>query len=116
MATVPPPDRGQASPLRIPILVGAILLGGAAIVLARHYKRPEPPTEPSAPGMTVGSDAVTLANDAPMWGVVKLAPAQPAEPQCTKHWKRWLPGRYSHQCSSPPDDPDKLRKNHESVA
>jgi RND family efflux transporter MFP subunit len=89
VATVPPPDRGQASPLRIPILVGAILLGCAAIVLARHYKRPDPPTEPAAPGMTVGSDKVTLANDAPMWGVVKLAPAQPAEP----HWTDPVPAR-----------------------
>jgi membrane fusion protein, heavy metal efflux system len=89
VATVPPPDRGEASPLRIPIFVGAILLGGAAIVLARHYKRPDPPTEPSAPGMTVGSDTVTLANDAPMWGVVKLAPAQPAEP----HWTDPVPAR-----------------------
>jgi RND family efflux transporter MFP subunit len=89
VASVTAPERGQASPLRIPILVGAILLGGAAIVLARHYKRPDPPTETAAPGMTVGSDAITLANDAPMWGVVKLAPTQPAEP----HWTDPVPAR-----------------------
>ena len=83
------PERGQASPLRMPILVGAIVLGLGAIVLARHYKRPDPPTEPAAPGMTVGSDGVTLANDAPMWGVVKLAPAQPSEP----HWTDPVPAR-----------------------
>jgi cobalt-zinc-cadmium efflux system membrane fusion protein len=75
--------------MRIPIFVGAILLGGAAIVLARYYKRPDPPTEPAAPGMTVGSDGITLTNDAPMWGVVKLAPAQPSEP----HWTDPVPAR-----------------------
>ncbi|HEY0252854.1 MAG TPA: efflux RND transporter periplasmic adaptor subunit [Kofleriaceae bacterium] len=84
-----PPERGQASPLRIPILVGAIIIGLAAIVLARHYKRPDPPTETPAPGMKVGSDSVTLTNDAPMWGVVKLAPAQPSEP----HWTDPVPAR-----------------------
>lgn len=83
------PERGQAGPLRIPILAGAIILGLGAIVLARHYKRPDPPTEPAAPGMTVGSDGITLANDAPMWGVVKLAPAQPSEP----HWTDPVPAR-----------------------
>ena len=83
------PERGQASPLRIPILVGAIILGGAAIVLARHYKRPDPPIEPAAPGMTVGSDGVTLTNDAPMWGVVKLAPAAASDP----HWTDPVPAR-----------------------
>ncbi|MFT3698473.1 MAG: efflux RND transporter periplasmic adaptor subunit [Kofleriaceae bacterium] len=75
--------------MRIPILVGAIILGLGAIVLARHYKRPDPPTETPAPGMTVGSDSVTLTNDAPMWGVVKLAPAQPSEP----HWTDPVPAR-----------------------
>ena len=83
------PERGIASPLRVPILTGAIILGLGAIVLARHYKRPDPPTEPSAPGMTVGSDGVTLTNDAPMWGVVKLAPAAPSEP----HWTDPVPAR-----------------------
>ncbi|HEX7704101.1 MAG TPA: efflux RND transporter periplasmic adaptor subunit [Kofleriaceae bacterium] len=75
--------------MRLPILTGAIILGLGAIVLARHYKRPDPPTEPAAPGMTVGSDGVTLTNDAPMWGVVKLAPAQPSEP----HWTDPVPAR-----------------------
>lgn len=64
--TVPSPGEGQASPLRVPIFVGAITRGLGAIVLARHYKRPDPPTDIKAPGMTVGSDAVTLTNDAPM--------------------------------------------------
>ena len=88
-AVTAPSIPGVRSPLRVPILVGAILLGGAAIVLARHYKRPDPPTEAPAPGMTVGSDGVTLTNDAPQWGVVKLAPAQPSEP----HWTDPVPAR-----------------------
>jgi RND family efflux transporter MFP subunit len=73
----------------MPVLVGALLLGGAAIVLARHYKRPDPPQEPPAPGMTVGSDSVTLANDAPMWNVVKVAKAEAAQP----HWTDAVPAR-----------------------
>jgi RND family efflux transporter MFP subunit len=79
----------NARALRIPILVAAILLGGAAIVLARHYERPAPPKEPPAPGMTVGSDSITLTNDAPMWSVVKVAPAEPAQP----HWTDPVPAR-----------------------
>jgi len=86
-AAVPVTPNGRA--LRVPILVAALLLGGAAIVLARHYKRPDPPKETPAPGMTVGSDSVTLANDAPMWSVVKVAPAEAAAP----HWTDPVPAR-----------------------
>lgn len=75
--------------LRIPILIAALLVGGSAIVLARHYKRPDPPTETPAPGMTVGSDWVTLASDAPMWSVIKLAAAEPPQPR----WTDPVPGR-----------------------
>ena len=89
VATVPPADRGGPARCASRSSSARSSLGGAAIVLARHYKRPDPPTEPAAPGMTVGSDSVTLANDAPMWGVVKLAPAQPAEP----HWTDPVPAR-----------------------
>ena len=39
--------------------------------------------------MTVGSDSVTLANDAPMWSVVKVAPAEAAAP----HWTDPVPAR-----------------------
>jgi cobalt-zinc-cadmium efflux system membrane fusion protein len=81
-----PPARNA---MRIPILVGALLIGLGAIVLARLYKRPDPPKEPPAPGMTVGSDQVTLSNDAPMWSVVKVAAAQPSEP----HWTDAVPAR-----------------------
>jgi RND family efflux transporter MFP subunit len=75
--------------LRVPILVAALLLGGGAIVLARHYERPAPPKETPAPGMTVGSDSITLANDAPMWSMVKVAAADAAEP----HWTDPVPAR-----------------------
>src|SRR6185312_8474836 len=75
--------------MRVPILVGAVVIGLGAIVLARLYKRPDPPKEPPAPGMVVGSDQVTLSNDAPMWSVVKVAAAQPSEP----HWTDAVPAR-----------------------
>ncbi|MDB4952450.1 MAG: Cobalt/zinc/cadmium efflux transporter [Myxococcales bacterium] len=81
------PAPGRA--LRIPIIVAAIVFGGTAIVLARHYKRPDPPKEAPAPGMTVGSASVTLTNDAPMWSVIKVEPAAPAEP----HWTDPVPAR-----------------------
>jgi len=87
-----PPAAAPATPgraMRVPVLVGALLLGGVAIVLARHYQRPDPPKEPAAPGMTVGSDSVTLANDAPMWNVVKVAKAEAAQP----HWTDPVPAR-----------------------
>jgi len=87
-----PPPEPAPSPgrkLRVPVLVAALVLGGAAIVLARHYKRPDPPKEPPAPGMTVGSDSVTLSNDAPMWNVVKVAKAEAAQP----HWTDPVPAR-----------------------
>ena len=82
-------DPSAKSGMRIPILVGAIAIGLAAVVLARLYKRPPPPTDTPAPGMTVGSDGVTLSKDAPMWSLVKLAPAQPSEP----HWTDPVPAR-----------------------
>ena len=80
-----PSSRG----VRIVVLVCAILLGGVAVVLARKYTRPEPPKDPAAPGMTVGSDRVTLASDAPMWSVIKVAPAEAAE----AHWTDPVPAR-----------------------
>jgi cobalt-zinc-cadmium efflux system membrane fusion protein len=80
---------GPSRALRIPIIVAAIILGGGAVVLARHYQRPDPPKEAPAPGMTVGSASITLANDAPMWSVIKLEPATPAEP----HWTDPVPAR-----------------------
>ena len=75
--------------LRIPIMVGTLALGGSAIVLARYYKRPDPPTEPAAPGMTVGPDSVTLTADAPMWHVIHVAPAEQSGP----HWADPVPAR-----------------------
>ena len=75
--------------VKLPMMVAALICGGFAIVLARHYTRPEPQAEPPAPGMKVGSDSVTLAANAPMWSVVKLAPVETAEP----HWTDPVPGR-----------------------
>jgi membrane fusion protein, heavy metal efflux system len=89
----PRPDHPTTPPrrpaLRVPILIGAVLLGGSMIGLACRYHRPEPPIEAAAPGMTVGSNAVRLTQDAPQWAVIKVAPAEPAEP----HWSDPVPGR-----------------------
>lgn len=74
---------------RIAVLVAAIACGGTAIVLARHYNRPPPLAEPPAPGMTVEKDSVTLAQDAPMWSVLKIAPASAAE----AHWTDPVPAK-----------------------
>ena len=83
------PDAASGRTVRVPILVGSFLVAGVAILLARHYHRPDPEPEPPAPGMTVGSDSVTLEGNAPMWNVVKLAKAEPAE----AHWSDPVPAR-----------------------
>lgn len=70
-------------------LIGALVVGVLAILVARHYHRPLPPSDPPAPGMTVGSDSVTLASDAPMWSVVQVAPATPDKP----HWTDPVPAQ-----------------------
>jgi RND family efflux transporter MFP subunit len=76
-------------PMRLPILAGALAAGAVTIALAARYRRPDPPVEVAAPGMTVGSDSVALAPGAPQWGVIKVATAAAAEP----HWSDPLPGR-----------------------
>src|SRR5262249_44313036 len=80
---------GPMSLLRIPVMLVTLALGGGAIVLARYYHRPDPPTESAAPGMTVGSDFVKLTPDAPMWSVIKIAPAEAGQP----HWADQVPAR-----------------------
>ena len=75
-------EAGPAAAKR-PILVGALVLSALAILLARHYDRPSPPLDPPAPGMTVGSDFVSLTATAPMWNVVKVEPAQAAAARWT---------------------------------
>jgi cobalt-zinc-cadmium efflux system membrane fusion protein len=77
------------NPMRIPVLIGALLLGAGTIGLACRYHRPDPPVEAPAPGMTVGSNSVKLTQDAPQWAVIKVAPAEAAEP----HWTDPVPGR-----------------------
>jgi cobalt-zinc-cadmium efflux system membrane fusion protein len=85
---VPLPSATAGRSLRLPVFVCAAL-GIAAILLARHYHRPDPPSEPPAPGMRVGSSSVTLAQAAPAWNVIKLGTPSPAEP----HWSDPIPAR-----------------------
>jgi len=88
MAQGMPKARGGRA-LKIFIFVGAVVLGGLAVALARHYKRPEPSARIPPPGMTVSRVSVTLTRDAPMWKVVKLGATEPAEP----HWSEPVPAR-----------------------
>jgi cobalt-zinc-cadmium efflux system membrane fusion protein len=84
----PLPSATAGRSLRLPVFVCAIV-GAASVLLARQYHRPDPPTEPAAPGMRVGSDAVTLAANAPAWKVIKLGKPSAAEP----HWSDAIPAR-----------------------
>ena len=83
---IPAPGR---HPLRVPILVGAVVAGAAIVALATRYRRPDPPASAGAPGMTVGGGAVTLAAGAPQWAMIKVAPAVAAAP----HWSDPVPAR-----------------------
>ena len=72
-------------------IVGAFAVG--AIVGARSYRRPEPPPDVPAPGMTVGSgsnaDWLKLTPNAEQWKVLKLAKA----PAAGVHWIDPVPAR-----------------------
>src|SRR5512140_465478 len=85
---VPLPSATAGRSLRIPMVI-CLAVGIGSILLARCYRRPDPPTEPPAPGMRVGSNAVTLAGDAPAWKVLKLGTPTAAEP----HWSDPVPTR-----------------------
>jgi len=85
---VPLPSATVGRSLRLPVVL-CVIIGGASIVLARHYHRADPPSEPPAPGMHVGSNSVTLAPGAPAWKVIKLGTPSPAGP----HWSDPIPAR-----------------------
>jgi membrane fusion protein, heavy metal efflux system len=85
---IPLPSATAGRSYRLPMVI-CVTIGVASIALARHYRRPDPPTEPPAPGMRVGSNAVTLAANAPAWKVIKLGAPSIAEP----HWSDPIPAR-----------------------
>jgi membrane fusion protein, heavy metal efflux system len=85
---VPLPSATAGRALRLPMVI-CFAAGVLAIVLARHYQRPDPPAEPAAPGMKVGSNSVALASGAPAWKVVKLGAPTAAAP----HWSDPIPAR-----------------------
>lgn len=85
---VPLPSATAGRALRLPMII-CLAAGALAILLARHYRRPDPPTEPAAPGMTVGSNSVALAASAPAWKVIKLGAPTAAAP----HWSDPIPAR-----------------------
>lgn len=85
---VPLPSATTGRARRLPVVI-CIGVGLGAIVLARQYHRPDPPADPPAPGMRVGSSSVTLAAGAPAWKVLKLGAPLAAEP----HWSDPIPAR-----------------------
>jgi RND family efflux transporter MFP subunit len=86
-AKLPPATAGRSH--RILILTGAIVASCAAVVLAQHYKRPEPIPAEGLPGFTSGSDWVKLAADAPQWSVLKIQKAAAGQPG----WSDAIPAR-----------------------
>lgn len=89
---IPAAAAARRAPMRVALIVAALAAGATAVVLARQYRRPEPVPPLPAPGMTVGSASVTLAPGAPMWKVLVMAPAAPAEP----HWSDPIPARVTY--------------------
>lgn len=85
---IPLPSATAGRSLRLPVILCAIV-GVASILLAHSYRRPDPPSQPAAPGMQVGSNSVTLSATAAAWSVVKLGAPSPAEP----HWSDSIPAR-----------------------
>jgi membrane fusion protein, heavy metal efflux system len=80
-------DRGRwARPVALAV---AVAIAGLAMALARTYQRPAPSPEPPAPGMTVGSDSVTLAPGAPPWAVIEVRTPDPPQP----NWTEPIPAR-----------------------
>ncbi|HEY4245182.1 MAG TPA: efflux RND transporter periplasmic adaptor subunit [Kofleriaceae bacterium] len=75
--------------LKLPIFLGAAVVGIAAIVAARKYERPAPKPEPPMPGVTTGSNSMTLTANAPAWNELKLGAPSPAQP----HWTDAIPAR-----------------------
>ncbi len=71
----------------------AILAAAAGAVVAvlagQAYKRPDPVTDPPAPGMKVGSDSITLEAKAGQWSVIHTATPDKPEPR----WSERIPAR-----------------------
>jgi RND family efflux transporter MFP subunit len=93
-----PAARTSGGLARVIVLAGASALAVAAVLFARQYSRPEPEPDKPAPGMTVGSDSITLAPGAPQWNIIKtsddpnVAAFIPPRPTDT-HWTKPLPAR-----------------------
>lgn len=85
---VPLPSATAGRSLRLPMVI-CFAAGALAILLARHYRRPDPPTEPALPGMKVGSNSVAITSGAPAWKVIKLGAPTAAAP----HWSDPIPAR-----------------------
>jgi RND family efflux transporter MFP subunit len=93
------PDRGQGQPpnqpgatprgRKIQLLVGAAVVSALAVWAASSFTREPPAAASEPPGLKVGQNDVTLADEAPQWKVLKLGPALPA----TMRWSDPVPAR-----------------------
>lgn len=71
------------------VMAGASVICGSALVLAETYTRPEPTPVAAHVGMSVGSDQITLTDDAPQWAAITIASAKGAEAR----WSDPVPAR-----------------------
>jgi RND family efflux transporter MFP subunit len=89
-----PPASGKKSKARVLAgLIGAGVLGGAAIFSAFQFQRPAPVEPPHAEGLTIengeNGHTITVRQGAPHWKVLKLASVEKAGPG----WTDPVPGR-----------------------
>jgi len=67
---------------------GAIVLSIAAIFAASRFERKPPPPPIRSNTVAVTGSAISVANGAPQWDVIRLGRAEPA----TEHWSDPVPG------------------------
>lgn len=80
------PPRG---PQRIATLIAAVVGACATVALTTRYQRPEPTPDAGPPGITTGSDWVSLDDNAPQWAMVRIETASAG----TAAWSSAIPAR-----------------------
>jgi membrane fusion protein, heavy metal efflux system len=102
--TNPSPDHGSRVPVEIAHVPGgagrngpsvklvgvgvAVVLSAAAIFAASRFERKPPPPQAPSTAVAVANSAVSIANGAPQWDVIRLGRAEPAAEQ----WSDPVPG------------------------
>lgn len=70
-------------------VAGALAVSAVLILAAGGFRRPAPPSAPSATGMRVGDHDIALDQGAPQWSSLRFAKAEPT----TEHWTHAIPAR-----------------------